>query len=132
MILKRLIFYLNSHNFPTREQYGFRERHSLTDQVLYFCQRIRDAQNMKPTNPTLAAFLDLSKALVRVWRQKLIIKLFSVYGICGRALAWNFDFLRNRLTKVKFSKFLSESFRLHQGVPQGSVLSLILFSLLCS
>ncbi|GIY25833.1 probable RNA-directed DNA polymerase from transposon BS [Caerostris darwini] len=42
-ILKRLNFYLNSHDLLPREQFGFREGHSTTDQVLYICQRVRDA-----------------------------------------------------------------------------------------
>ncbi|GFY10144.1 putative RNA-directed DNA polymerase from transposon BS [Trichonephila clavipes] len=64
MILRRLTFYLHSHNLLPAEQYGFREGLCTTDQLLYFCQRIRDAHNRKLTNQTVAVFLDLSKAFL--------------------------------------------------------------------
>ncbi|GFS74992.1 probable RNA-directed DNA polymerase from transposon BS [Trichonephila clavipes] len=131
MVLRRLTFHLHSHNLLPEEQYGFREGRSTTDQLLYFCQRIRDAHNRKPTNHTVAVFLDLSKAFDRVWNNLLVIKLFKNFGIGGKALPWIYDFLRNRLIRVKFNS-LSRSFSFFQGVPQGSVLSPTLFSLYLS
>ncbi|GFV65978.1 RTase [Trichonephila clavipes] len=64
MVLRRVTFHLHSHKLLPEEQYGFGEGHSNTDQLLYFCQRIRDAHNRKPTNHTVAVFLDLSKAFL--------------------------------------------------------------------
>ncbi|GFS75775.1 putative RNA-directed DNA polymerase from transposon BS [Trichonephila clavipes] len=37
MVLRRFTFHLHSHNLLSEEQYGFREGHSITDQLLYFC-----------------------------------------------------------------------------------------------
>lgn len=51
------------------------------------------------------------------------------FGISGRALNWIYDFLRNRIFKVKFNSSTSRSFKLHQGVSQESVLRPTLFSL---
>ncbi|GBO45088.1 putative RNA-directed DNA polymerase from transposon BS [Araneus ventricosus] len=115
-----------------KEQYGFREGHRTTDQVLYFSQSIRDAQNKRHTNHTVAVFLDLTKTFDRVWNQKLIIKLYEVFEISGRALTWIYAFLRNSLIRVNFNNSLSRNFKLSQGVPQGSVLGLILCSLFLS
>ncbi|GFU71261.1 probable RNA-directed DNA polymerase from transposon BS [Trichonephila clavipes] len=89
----------------------------------------RDSQNLRPSHHTVAVFLDLSKAFDRVWRNKLIIKLFNTFGIRDRALSWIFDFLKDREIRVRFRDSLSKTFRLSQGVPQGSVLSPLLFSL---
>ncbi|GFX03225.1 putative RNA-directed DNA polymerase from transposon X-element [Trichonephila clavipes] len=132
MVLRRLTFYLFSHNLLQEEQYGFREGLCTTDQLLYFCQRIRDPHNRKPTNHPVAVFLNLSKAFDRVWNNLLVIKLFKNFGIGGKALPWIYDFLRNRLIRVKFNNSLSMSFSFFQGVPQGSVLSPTLFSLYLS
>ncbi|GFU28271.1 putative RNA-directed DNA polymerase from transposon BS [Trichonephila clavipes] len=104
------------------EQYCFREGHCTTYQLLYFCQRIRDAHNRKPTNHTVVVFLDLSKAFGRVWNNLLVIKLFKKFGIGGKGLSCIYDFLRNRLIRVKFNNSLSRSFSFFQGVPQGSAL----------
>ncbi|GFW63435.1 probable RNA-directed DNA polymerase from transposon BS [Trichonephila clavipes] len=129
IILERLTYYLNSNDLLSIEQYGFKRGHSTADQILYFGQRVRDYQNLRPSHHTVAVFLDLSKAFDRVWRNKLIIKLFNTFGIRDRALSWIFDFLKDREIRVRFRDSLSKTFRLSQGVPQGSVLSPLLFSL---
>ncbi|GFT36000.1 probable RNA-directed DNA polymerase from transposon BS [Trichonephila clavipes] len=129
IILERLTYYLNSNDLISIEQYGFKRGHSTADQILYFGQRVRDSQNLRPSHHTVAVFLDLSKAFDRVWRNKLIIKLFNTFGIRDRALSWIFDFLKDREIRVRFRDSLSKTFRLSQGVPQGSVLSPLLFSL---
>ncbi|GFW87514.1 probable RNA-directed DNA polymerase from transposon BS [Trichonephila clavipes] len=127
IILERLTYYLNSNDLLPIEQYGFKRGHSTADQILYFGQRVRDSQNLRPSHHTVAVFLDLSKAFDRVWRNKLIIKLFNTFGIRDRALSWIFDFLKDREIRVRFRDSLSKTFRLSQGVPQGSVLSPLLF-----
>ncbi|GFT64213.1 RTase [Trichonephila clavipes] len=81
LVLRRLTFHQHSPNLLPEEQYGFRKRHSTTYQLLYFGQRIRDAHNKKPTNPTVVVFLDLSKAFGRVWNNFLVIKLYKMFGI---------------------------------------------------
>ncbi|GFY36745.1 probable RNA-directed DNA polymerase from transposon BS [Trichonephila clavipes] len=77
IILERLTYYLNSNDLLSIEQYGFKRGHSTADQILYFGQRVRDSQNLRPSHHTVAVFLDLSKAFDRVWRNKLIIKAFQ-------------------------------------------------------
>ncbi|GFQ95294.1 putative RNA-directed DNA polymerase from transposon BS [Trichonephila clavata] len=97
--------------------------------TLYFSQKVRDAHNLRPTNHTVAAFLDLSKVFDRVWKYKLVCKLYSTFKIRGRILSWLADFLRARCIRIKFKNTVSGKFRSSQGIPQGSVLSPILFSL---
>ncbi|GFV06237.1 reverse transcriptase domain-containing protein [Trichonephila clavipes] len=129
IILQRLTYYLNSNDLLSIEQYDFKRGHSTADQILYFGQRVRDSQNLRPSHHTVAVFLDLSKAFYRVWRNKLIIKLFNTFGIRDRALSWIFDFLKDREIRVRFRDSLSKTFRFSQGVTQGSALSPLLFSL---
>ena len=50
-------------------------------------------------------------------------------GIPVQILQWLREFLRNRTAKVRFNGTLSRSVPMHQGVPQGSVLSPLLFIL---
>ncbi|GFV76280.1 probable RNA-directed DNA polymerase from transposon BS [Trichonephila clavipes] len=132
MVLRRLTFHLHSHNLLPEEQYGFREGHSTTDQLLYFCQMNRDAPIRKPNNHTVAVFLDLFKTFDIVWNNFLVIKLFRMFDTGRKALTWIYDFLRNRLIRVKFNNSFSRSFSFFQGVPQGSVRSPTLFSLYLS
>ncbi|GBM04395.1 putative RNA-directed DNA polymerase from transposon BS [Araneus ventricosus] len=99
IILNRLNFHLTEKNLFPREQYGFRKGHGTIDQILYFCQYVRDAQNKKPTNHTITVLLDLTKAFDKVWCNKLISKLFEEFAISGRALPWISDFLSRRQFK---------------------------------
>ncbi|GFU82294.1 putative RNA-directed DNA polymerase from transposon BS [Trichonephila clavipes] len=62
LVLVSLNVHLNINDLLPSEQYGYRKGHGAVDQILYFCQRIRDAQNLKPTNHTVAALLDMSRA----------------------------------------------------------------------
>ncbi|UYV77329.1 hypothetical protein LAZ67_15000530 [Cordylochernes scorpioides] len=45
------------------------------DSIFYFVQQIQDNFHHKPTKSTIAAFIDLSQAFDRVWKEKLILKL---------------------------------------------------------
>ncbi|GFV33747.1 probable RNA-directed DNA polymerase from transposon BS [Trichonephila clavipes] len=129
IILIRIQYFLDCTNLIPGEQYGYRRGHSTVDQIISFCQSIRDAQNFKPTHHTMAALLDLTKAFDRVWKHKLLIKLHDTFNIRGNTLAWISDFLHHRSIRVKFNFTFSDPVVLGQVFPQGSVLSPTLFSL---
>ncbi|UYV65980.1 hypothetical protein LAZ67_3006054 [Cordylochernes scorpioides] len=129
IILRRLTYHLDTRNLLPKEQYGFRKGHGTIDQLLFFTQKVKDAQNRKPTNHTIAAFLDLTQAFDKVWKNKLITKLYKHFQIDGKAITWINDFLKNRYIRVKYNGTLSKTFKLYQGLPQGSVLSPTLFTL---
>ncbi|GFV29533.1 RTase [Trichonephila clavipes] len=93
MVVRKLTFHLHSRNLFPEEQHGFREG---TDQILYFCQRIRDAHNRKPTNHTVAVFLDLSKAFDRVWNNLLVSKLYKMFGIGKKPYFLDLRFLEKQ------------------------------------
>ncbi|UYV80169.1 hypothetical protein LAZ67_18001876 [Cordylochernes scorpioides] len=65
IFLWRLIYHLDTRNLLPKEQYGFRKGHGTIDQLLLFTQKVKDAKNRKPTNHTIAAFLDLTQTLTR-------------------------------------------------------------------
>ncbi|UYV76333.1 hypothetical protein LAZ67_14000036, partial [Cordylochernes scorpioides] len=129
IILRRLTYHLDTRNLLPKEQYGFRKGHGTIDQLLFFTQKVKDAQNRKPTNHTIAAFLDLTQAFDKVWKNKLITKLYKHFKIDGKAITWINDFLKNRYIRVKYNGTLSKTFKLYHGLPQGSVLSPTLFTL---
>lgn len=71
-------------------------------------------------------YIDLSKAFDRVNHDKLIHKLDRL-GIRGKLLNWMVAYLRNRNSTVKVGCEFSERFSCPTGVPQGGVLSPLLF-----
>ena len=76
--------------------------------------------------------LDLSAAFDTVQHSTLLSRLQSCYGITGQALAWMESYLCNRKQSVAINFSVSSSRDLHFGVPQGSVLGPVLFSLYTS
>ena len=73
-------------------------------------------------------FVDLSKAFDRVQHQQLVNILAGV-GVKGTALDWFVSYLSDRRQQVKSGISLGEVKVCSRGVPQGSVLGPLLFTL---
>ncbi len=73
-------------------------------------------------------FIDFSSSFNIVIPSKLISKLIDL-GIIPSLCNWTLDFLTNRPQSVRISNHTSSVLTLNTGVPQGCVLSPILFSL---
>ena len=56
-------------------------------------------------------------------------RLSDWYGISGQAQIWFSSYLQNRLQSVKIKDTFSDKVTLSYGVPQGSVLGRVLFTL---
>ena len=80
-------------------------------------------------NVTMLLLLDLSAAFDTVSHSILINRLEKRVGIKGKALDWFKSYLGDRKQCVSINKTKSKSCALKFGVPQGSVLGPILFSL---
>ena len=78
---------------------------------------------------TALTLLDLSAAFDTIDHLTLISRLSSWYGISGTALDWFTSYLSNRCQQVKIHDYISEAVYISFGVPQGSVLGPILFTL---
>ena len=77
---------------------------------------------------TILSTIDFSKAFDSVWHPALFHKLISA-GLPSCFARWTQSFLSDRRASVVFQNHKSRSFRVHRGVPQGSVLGPVLFSL---
>ncbi|GFU98620.1 probable RNA-directed DNA polymerase from transposon BS [Trichonephila clavipes] len=126
VVHRRLMIWLIENKKLHFYQTAFRNHHSTTDQLFYLSQSIIDDFQEKPHKKTLAVFLDISAAFDRVWRQKLVHTIQGT-GINGKALLWIKDFLNGRKLSVRFNGALSKSRRMWAGVPQGSILSPLIF-----
>jgi hypothetical protein len=110
--------------FDTRQS-AYRSNHSCETAVLYVTDIIRC--NMDKKLLTMAVFLDLSAAFDLVDHEILLKKLQRI-GLRDDALNWIKVYLTERTYAVKIGQHLSLPRRLLCGVPQGSILGPILFS----
>ena len=122
------IYYLSEKNEWIADiQAGFRQGHSCTDQIIRVCQGIEDGFQQKPTfQRSVLCLLDYSKAYDTVWRERLLLSMADK-GVPLRALRWIHGFLRNRQARVRLNGVTSKSQNFQQGLPQGAVLSPLLF-----
>ena len=87
---------------------------------------IRDAFLNK--QEVVSIFFDLEKAYDTTWKYA-ILKDLHVAGLRGRMPIFITNFLENRNFKVRLGSTFSDVFDQEMGVPQGSILSVTLFSL---
>lgn len=112
------------------QQSGFRERHACFDNLYHILYSIRKKWEMNKGQQRRfdAVFLDFSKAFDRTWREGILYQLHKRFGIQGKAWRWIKAFLFNRFLRVVSQGFTSEWYPTTAGVPQGAVLSPILFT----
>ena len=129
IILSRLLFFLESNSILSPRQAGFRPGRSTLDQILYLSQSISDGFNKpRPGSRTILSTIDISKAFDSVWHPALFHKLISA-GLPPCFARWTQSFLSDRRACVVYQNHKSRFFRVRRGVPQGSVLGPVLFSL---
>ena len=77
----------------------------------------------------ILTLLDLSAAFDTIDHEKLLSLLETSFGVRGTALEWIRSYLTNRKQSVQINGQSSEELNLKWGVPQGSVLGPLLFTI---
>lgn len=123
ILLKRMKAYLN--DIIPEHQFGFRENHGTIEQV----HRIVDviSRSLEEKKYCSAVFLDISQAFDRVWHEGLLYKVkkmlpHSFYNILH-------SYLSGRCFEIKLNEELSDLYDIKSGVPQGSILGPVLYTL---
>ena len=108
-----------------RNQSGFKRSDGTTQQLIHLTQDWSDA--VDKGQYAGCVFFDLRKAFDRVWHQGLLAK-FRAAGLKGAALQWFASFPSGRHQATLVGGSVSPYAALHAGVPQGAILSPLLFS----
>ena len=119
--------HLTSHGLYPPFQSAYRKCHSTETALLKVQNDI--LMNLDSQRVTLLVMLDLSAALDTVDHGVLLNRLSTTFGVRGSALQWFASYLLNRSQRVSFDQKLSENFKLQCGVPQGSCLGPLLFTI---
>ena len=118
--------YLKENNLIIKKQSGFRSHRSTKDNIFYLSQTILESFNRK--KKVCSIFFDIASAFDKVWHKGLIFKLVKM-KIPLHLISWIKNFLENRTFTVKIGDYVTTKYEITAGVPQGAVLSPILFSI---
>ena len=130
VMFTQLYSYLNANNLLSEQQYGFRLQHSTELACVKLVDYITtEMDNIKKIKSPTTIFLDLSKAFDTLNFNILLNKL-QYYGIHGFSLSLIRSYLTNRFQYVQFENFESDLLEIKTGIPQGSVLDPLFFSIM--
>ena len=121
-----IVDHMTGENLYADCQHGFRKKRSCVTQLLEVMEDFTTMINKGDNIDVL--YLDFKKAFDSVPHERLLLKLES-YGITGNLLNWTRDFLTDRTQKVKVGGSLSNCADVLSGIPQGSILGPILFTI---
>ncbi len=134
LVANRLIPYLHF----TDNQFGFQRQRTVSDVAAFLFHRMSKAFHHRTFQPQLrphetsdrlvTVFVDLCKAFDKV-DHCLLLKKLSRLGIPHPLVRWISNFLRGRTFKVRVGNELSRTKGINRGVPQGTVLGPILFTI---
>ena len=126
-IFHQLDMFLQNNKVHNKFQSGFRKGHSTETALVKVINDLRVAADNKDVSVLL--LLDQSAAFDTIDHTILIQRLEHWVGLSGTALSWFCSYLTGRSYSVNLADFESNKHNICSGIPQGSILGPLLFSL---
>ena len=128
IVADNLRVHLGNNNLLSLSQHGFKPGLSCCTLLLDKTNELLELMDSKSTQVDLIS-LDYSKAFDCISHNILISKLEKTYGIRGQLLAWISSFVLGRVQRVTFRGQSADWVSVLSGIPQGSVLGPLLFTI---
>ena len=126
VVASRLNSHINSSHTSIDYQSAYRKFHSTETALLEIHNDI--LSSMDDGRVTALTLLDLSAAFDTIDHTILLRRLGNWFGVSGKALDWFKSYLTGRSQRIKPGNCLSSRSDLSFGVPQGSVLGPLLYT----
>ena len=126
IIRDSIVNYFQDNELYTNCQHGFRKKRSCMTQLLLTMEDF--TTYFEQSDSFDVVYLDFRKAFDTVPHCRLIEKLKG-YGIVGNILDWIRAFLLGRTQRVRINEATSAKERVLSGIPQGSILGPVLFTI---
>ena len=124
---KQILVYLIKHALLDTCQSAYKPHHGCITALLKVVDDILDG--IDDSEATLLVLLDFSKAFDTV-NHRLLLEKLSILGFQDSALQWVKSYLSDRKQQVKTENEVSDFISLKNGVPQGSILGPLLFTIM--
>lgn len=130
-LLEKIVFdqiqrYFSVNNLTSDYQHAYRESHSTATALTQMTDEWLKEIDKK--NIVGAVLLDFSAAFDLV-DHKLLLNKLMYYGFAPTVLSWMESYLFNRTQRVFFNGSFSDATDVESGIPQGSSLGPLLFSI---
>lgn len=127
VINEQLMEHLTKYNVISHTQYAFRPNSNCTLALQTILNSIH--KHKKQHKPTLAIYIDLSKAYDTVSHEKLLNKLRTEFNFSPATTAFFASYFKNRQQSLHTQHAQSKTQTITHGIPQGSTLSTTFFLL---
>ena len=129
--------YLSQNNHLSPHQSGNKKYHSTETLNILMCDSLLDAMDDKKLSALI--LLDLSKAfdsinhailpILRSYQSCYFIRKLRCVGASDKTVKWFQSYLSGRTQRVRIGSSVSKALPIAYGIPQGAILSPLLFSL---
>jgi hypothetical protein len=127
ILLSRIFYEMSGHGLLRDEQFEFKPKHTHVLKLVNLVEKV--SRNFDEKRLTGAVFLNVAKAFDIVWVDGLLCK-FKILNFPSYLVKTISSHMISRIFEASFQTATSISHHMPAGLPQGGIISPVLFSLM--